>query len=83
MLLDLDSKLALLSSCLLLRLETDLLFFQTSLQFLILQSVFQKGRLLHLYIFPEIVLLGHVAAHILFQSNLLCVFELLHVLCLY
>ena len=84
MLLDLYSKLTLLSSRLLLRLETDRLLFQTALQFLILQSVFQKGRLLHFCIFHEIVLLGRVAAHILFHPSLLGIFELLlHILCLY
>lgn len=84
MLLNLFSKLALLSSRLLLRLETDGLLFQTALQFLILQSVFQKRRLLHLCIFHETLPLGRVTAHILFHTSLLSILELLlHILYLY
>lgn len=73
MLFLLGSKRILFTCGLLLRLKTDRLLFQVSLQFLILQSVFQKRRLLRLYFFPEIIFLIHRAFF-----SMICLLNLLN-----
>ena len=74
-LLVLLGQLELLAGRFLLRLETDRLLFQSSLQFLILQSVLQKRTLFGLNFRPKIIFLARGALLILFHIDFFTTFS--------